>query len=75
MNQNAGGSLVFEYPVQPQEFTMLRTGGPECDWQADAVIFQGGRRWVVPAKDNQTKTLNFIRHGFPQRYGETPEEP
>ena len=66
-NQNAGGSLVFEYLVQPQEFTMLRTGGTECDLQVDAFIFQGGRRWHVPGK-GRMNVQNFIRHAFPQTY-------
>ena len=67
LSQNAGGSLIFEYLVQPQEFTMLRTGGPESELQVDAIIFQGGRRWRVPSRDKVT-TQNFIRHIFPQRY-------
>ncbi len=66
-NQSAGGSQVIEYLVQPQEFTMLRTGGAECELQVDGVIFQGGRRWVVPGK-NGKNTQNFIRHVFPQNY-------
>jgi hypothetical protein len=58
---------VVEYLVQPQEFTMLRTGGEECAMQVDGVIFQGGRRWIIPGKDGK-KTQNFIRHVFPQVY-------
>ncbi len=64
-NQSAGGSQVFEYLVQPQEFTMLKTGGPECEMKVDGVIFQGGRRWVVQGRD-KAKTQNFIRHTFAQ---------
>ena len=67
INQSAGGSQVFEYLIQPQEFTMLRTGGPECDMQVDGIIFQGGRRWVVQGRD-KPKTQNFIRHTFRQIY-------
>jgi hypothetical protein len=67
MNQSAGGSQVFEYLIQPQEFTMLRTGGEECELQVDAIIFQGGRRWVTASKTAKT-TQNFIRHVFPQLY-------
>lgn len=66
-NQSAGGSQVFEYLIQPQEFTMLKTGGPECEMQVDGIVFQGGRRWLVPGKD-KPKTQNFIRHTFPQDY-------
>jgi hypothetical protein len=64
-NQSAGGSQVVEYLIQPQEFTMLRTGGEECDLQVDGIVFQGGRRWVVAGKDG-TKTQNHIRHVFSQ---------
>ena len=64
-NQSAGSSQVVEYLVQPQEFTMLRTGGEECDLKVDGIVFQGGRRWIVPGKDNP-KTQNYIRHVFAQ---------
>lgn len=67
INQSAGGSQVIEYLVQPQEFTMLRTGGEECEMKVDGIIFQGGRRWVVPAKGTKA-VQNFIRHVFPQVY-------
>jgi hypothetical protein len=46
---------------------MLRTGGPECEMQVDGIIFQGGRRWIVPGRD-QLKTQNFMRHTFRQVY-------
>ena len=67
MSQNAGGSMVVEYVIQPQEFTMLRTGGPESDFQVDAVIFQGGRRWLGMKKGEPT-AMNYIRHTFAQQY-------
>lgn len=60
---NAGGSLVFEYPVQPGEFTTLATGGPDHDFQTEAIIFQGGRCWYPDGE----KPRNFIRHRFFQR--------
>ena len=66
-NQSAGGSQVIEYLVQPQEFTMLRTGGDECGMIVDSIVFQGGRRWVVPARDG-TRAQNHLRHQFPQEY-------
>ena len=67
MNQSAGGSQVFEYLIQPQEFTMLRTGGEECGLKVDGIVFQGGRRWVVSGKAGKA-IQNFIRHVFPQVY-------
>lgn len=66
-NQSAGGSQVVEYLVQPQEFTMLRSGGAECDLHVDGIIFQGGRRWIVPGRD-KPKTQNHLRHVFTQIY-------
>ncbi len=66
-NQSAGGSQVVEYLVQPQEFTMLRTGGAECDMMVEGIIFQGGRRWVVNGND-RTRTQNHLRHSFSQVY-------
>ena len=67
MNQSAGGSQVFEFLVQPQEFTMLRTGGTEHDLKVDGIIFQGGRRWIS-SSNGKEQTRNFIRHQFPQTY-------
>lgn len=64
-SHNAGASMTMEYTVQPQEFTMLRNGGPDNDFLVDAVIFQGGRRWNVLEK-GKTVTRNFIRHSFNQ---------
>lgn len=69
-NQSAGGSQVIEYLVQPQEFTMLRAGGAECAMQVDAVIFQGGRRWIASGKDGKPKAQNFLRHVFAQDYAQ-----
>jgi len=66
MNQNAGGSLIFEYLVQPQQFTTLRTGGREHEFQVEAMIFQGGRNWLVTEKDKQV-ARNYIRHSFSQK--------
>jgi len=65
INQNAGGNLVFQYLIQPQEFTMLRTGGEESEMQVDAIVFQGGRQWLAEEK-NKPINQNFIRHVFPQ---------
>ena len=67
MNQNAGGSLVFEYLIQPQVFTMMKTGGQEHELMVEGIIFQGGRRWVVTDKDKPV-ARNFIKHGFRQVY-------
>lgn len=71
LNQSAGGSQVIEYLVQPQEFTMLRTGGEECEMKVDGIIFQGGRRWVVPPKElRQCRILSgtFSRRSIPTRH-------
>ena len=67
-SHNAGGSLVLEFVVQPQEFTMLRNGGKDNGFMVDAIIFQGGRRWNV-IEDGKTVVRNFIRHGFNQIEG------
>ena len=71
VNQNASGSLQFEFLVQPQEFTILRTGGEECELMVEGVIFQGGRRWIVQAKD-KPEIRNYIRHSFSQVYAKPP---
>ncbi len=67
LSQNAGGQQHVDFLIQPQEFTMLRPGGEESDLRVDGIIFQGGRRWLIPAGD-KNKVQNFIRHSFPQVY-------
>ena len=42
---------MIEFLVQPQEFTMFRTGGPDFEMQVDGIIFQAGRRWTVPGRE------------------------
>ena len=64
-NHSAGGSQVVEYLVQPQEFTMLKTGGEECGMRVDSIIFQGGRRWTTEGKD-KPHVQNHLRHSFRQ---------
>ncbi len=66
MNQNAGGSMVFEYLVQPQEFTTLRTGARDADFKVEAIIFQGGRRWSA-FEGSKPTSANYIRHSFSQK--------
>lgn len=63
---SAGGSQVFDYLIQPQEFTVLRTGGIENETLVDAVVFQGGRRWLPGGKGS--KPQNYIRPVFSQNY-------
>jgi hypothetical protein len=42
--QSSGGfSEVFEYEIQPREFSLLRTGGPANKGHVDTVVFQNGR--------------------------------
>lgn len=38
-------SPVEEPACRPSEFTMLRNGGPENNWEVDAIIRQSGRRF------------------------------
>lgn len=33
------------YKVEPAIFNTLRKGGQSNDWQAEAILFQGGRQW------------------------------
>jgi hypothetical protein len=54
--------------LQPQEFTMLKTGGVDCDMQVDGIIFQAGRRWRSDPKDPR-KLKNHVRQSFTQVYG------
>jgi len=37
----------YEFEVQPSEFTQLRTGGPNNQWQVDAILFSNGTRFNV----------------------------
>jgi hypothetical protein len=66
VSQSAGGHQSVDFVVQPQEFTMLRTGGEENKMKVDGIIFQGGRRWVM--SEDPLKIQNYIRQVFPQIY-------
>lgn len=70
VNQSAGGSLVFEYLVQPQQFTTLRTGGKEAEFQVECFVFQGGRTWLTHS-NGKPSLQNYIRHSFKQLYPES----
>lgn len=41
--RTAGVSEHYEYELQPNRFSELRTGGPDNGWQVDAVLFQSGK--------------------------------
>lgn len=60
VSRNAGGSDSLEYEILPQEFTMLRKGGPENKGAVDAILFQGGRRWRATGR-------NYLRTTFHQQ--------
>lgn len=47
---SAGFSEVFEYEVQPREFTRLRTGGPANGWIVDGIVFQNGRTFATSGR-------------------------
>jgi hypothetical protein len=68
VSQSAGGNQAVDFLIQPQEFTLLRTGGEENEMQVDGIIFQGGRRWIVPDRAAGTKPQNHIRQVFSQVY-------
>ncbi|MDX1968841.1 MAG: TraM recognition domain-containing protein [Planctomycetaceae bacterium] len=40
----AGFSEQMDFDVDPQTFTVLRTGGPP-KWEVDSIVFQGGRQF------------------------------
>lgn len=42
---SAGISEHIDYEVQPRRFTTLRRGGPACNFEADAIVIQAGRRF------------------------------
>lgn len=68
VSQSAGEHQAVDFVVRPQEFTLLRTGTEENDLQVDGIIFQGGRRWIVPDGKTGTRVQNHIRHVFSQAY-------
>jgi hypothetical protein len=44
--QSAGFSESYEFELQPNRFSELRTGGPDNGWQVDAVLFQSGKTFA-----------------------------
>jgi type IV secretory pathway TraG/TraD family ATPase VirD4 len=59
-NTGVSASEQLAYQVLPQEFTMLRTGGPRHNLLVDGIIFKPGRVW------NASGT-NFMRVTFKQQ--------
>lgn len=57
-SQSTSISDQMEFEVLPQEFTMLRKGGPENNCCVDAIIFQGGRVWNATGKNFLKTTFN-----------------
>lgn len=49
-NSSAGFSEVVDFEVQPREFTLLRTGGPENGWTVDGIVFASGRRFTASGR-------------------------
>lgn len=43
--ENAGMSQQMDYVVQGSELADLRTGGPDNDFEVDALVYKAGRRW------------------------------
>lgn len=43
---SGGFSEAWEYEIQPNAFSKLRTGGPHNQWQIDAVVFRNGREFA-----------------------------
>ena len=62
VHQNSGGNMAMEYAVPPYEFTLLKTGGGEYNFEVDSIIFQAGRGWLVDGGEQ-----HFIHHTFNQR--------
>ena len=58
--QSEGNSEQLLPQVQPREFTTLRSGGENHNFQVDAVIFVTGKLW-----SNKT---NFIKTSFKQKF-------
>lgn len=42
---NAGVAQQMHYRVHPVEFQRLRTGGPQNNYEVDAIVFRGNKPW------------------------------
>jgi hypothetical protein len=59
-SHNIGGSDGVEFEFLPGDFQFLRAGGPENNFEVDAIIYQSGRTWAGSGK-------NFLRITFNQK--------
>ncbi len=59
-SNTGGGGEVVQYKILPAEFTTLRKGGPENDFQVSGVVFQGGRIWKAT---NDTYLTSVFEQG------------
>lgn len=57
---NSGLNEQLHYQVEPTEFTMLRTGGPENDFLVDIILTVTGKQW--------SNNKNFLRKTFKQLF-------
>ncbi|MEM7205322.1 MAG: TraM recognition domain-containing protein [Planctomycetota bacterium] len=48
--QSGGFQEGWEYEFQPHAFSDLRTGGPDNDWEIDAIVFRNGKRFAAGGK-------------------------
>ena len=58
LSHNVGGSDGVELEILPGDFQFLRSGGPENNFEVDALIYQAGRIWAGSGKNYQRVTFN-----------------
>lgn len=61
--QNISFSESLNYQVEPQEFTVLRSGGPYDDFKVEAVITVSGKQWSDGKNYLKTFFRQDIDHG------------
>ena len=61
--QSGGFNEGWEYEIQTNAFSDLRTGGPENDWEIDAIVFRNGKRFAAGGK-------TWLQVAFKQEFGE-----
>ena len=58
LSHNVGGSDSVELEILPGDFQFLRAGGPENQFEVDAIVYQAGRLFAGSSKNYLRVTFN-----------------
>jgi hypothetical protein len=58
VSHNVGGSDALEWDILPGDFQFLRSGGPNHNFEVEAILYQAGRLWAGSGKNHLRVSYN-----------------